>query len=283
MARKIVTLLLWTFLGLTSVVCLLVAVVLWVVTAPFDPQRRVNHMWSCAWASIYAVFYPGWKVRTIHRDRIAPNQAYVMAANHTSIADIVLLFTLFRQFKWVSKRENFNLPILGWNMWLSKYIPLVRGDATSTRIMLERCRKFLREGMSIMMFPEGTRSRDGRVKPFKHGAFTLAHETGVPVVPIAIHGGHALIPKHGTTFAATAELTVEVLEPIPSTQFDDPVELGNAVRRRIVEALASHDRTFALGFDGAVPGESEAGEGSTESAPVVDLAASSLDGHAPEA
>ncbi len=253
MARKIVTLLLWTFLGITSLICLLIAVVIWVVTLPFDRQRRVNHMWSCAWASMYAVFYPGWKVRTIHRDRIKGNQAYVLAANHTSIADIVLLFTLFRQFKWVSKRENFNLPILGWNMWLSGYIPLVRGEANSTRTMMDRCRKYLREGMSIMMFPEGTRSRDGRVQPFKHGAFTLAKETGVPVVPIAIHGGHALIPKHGTTFAATAELTVEVLEPIPSDAFEDAGDLARAVRTRIVEALANHDSSFALGFDGALP------------------------------
>jgi len=253
MARKIVTLLLWTFLGITSFICLLVAVLLWVVTLPFDRQRRLNHMWSCAWASMYAVFYPGWKVRTIHRDRIEGNQAYVLAANHTSIADIVLLFTLFRQFKWVSKRENFNLPILGWNMWLSGYIPLVRGNTDSTRNMMDRCRKFLREGMSIMMFPEGTRSRDGRVQPFKHGAFSLAKETGVPVVPIAIHGGHALIPKHGSTFAATAELTVEVLEPIPSDAFEDPADLARAVRSRIVETLANHDQSFALGFDGARP------------------------------
>ncbi|WP_394832883.1 1-acyl-sn-glycerol-3-phosphate acyltransferase [Pendulispora rubella] len=261
MARKIVTYLLWTFLGLTSVLCLLVAAVLWVVTAPFDRQRRVNHMWSCAWASMYAVFYPGWKVRTIHRDRIKPGQAYVLAANHTSIADIVLLFTLFRQFKWVSKRENFNMPILGWNMWLSQYIPLVRGDANSTRTMLERCRALLQNGMSIMMFPEGTRSRDGRVQPFKHGAFSLAHEAGVPVVPIAIHGGHALIPKHGTTFAATAELTVEVLEPVPSDQFEDVTDFARAVRGRIVDALALHDSTFALGFDGAIPTENEASDG----------------------
>jgi len=276
MARKIVTLLVWTFLGLSSVACLLVAAVLWIVTAPFDRQRRINHMWSCTWASMYAVFYPGWKVRTIHRDRIKSNQAYVLAANHTSIADIVLLFTLFRQFKWVSKRENFNIPFLGWNMWLSNYIPLVRGDGESTRRMLERCRTFLREGMSIMMFPEGTRSRDGRVKPFKHGAFTLAHETGVPVVPIAIHGGHALIPKHGTTFAATAELTVEVLDPIPSDQFEDASDLAHAVRSRILDALARHDSSFALGFDGAIPLENKVSNGSSES--VAEFTASSLDG-----
>jgi 1-acyl-sn-glycerol-3-phosphate acyltransferase len=248
MVRKLFSILFWSFLAVSSLVCFVVAVVLWIVTTPFDRQRRVNHLWACTWASLYAYWYPGWKVRTIHRARIRSNTPYVLAANHTSLADIVLLFTLFKQFKWVSKRENFNLPLIGWNMWLSGYIPLVRGNAGSTQRMLERCRELLRNGMSIMMFPEGTRSKDGRVQVFKHGAFTLAKEAGAAVVPIAIHGGHALIPKHGSTFAASAELTVEVLEPIPSTSFDDATELAKFTREKIVEALVQRDssRSFDL-------------------------------------
>jgi 1-acyl-sn-glycerol-3-phosphate acyltransferase len=98
---------------------------------------------------------PGWRVRTIHRERIRPGQAYVIAANHTSIADIVLCFTLFKQYKWVSKTTNFKLPLIGWNMTLSRYIPLVRGDVASARQMAMKARTFLPAGISIMMFPEG--------------------------------------------------------------------------------------------------------------------------------
>ena len=267
MVKKLFSILFWTFLAVSSVVCFLIAVVLWVVTTPFDRQRRLNHLWACTWASLYAYWYPGWKVRCIHRARIRPGTAYVLCANHTSVADIVLLFTLFKQFKWVSKRENFNLPLIGWNMWLSGYIPLVRGNPKSTEKMLDRCRAFLRRGMSIMMFPEGTRSRDGRVQPFKHGAFTLARETGVAVVPIAIHGGHALIPKHGATFAASAELTVEILDPIPSEGFEDANELARVVREKIVEALVRRDatRSFDLAPVSQLPSLATEGAGDSPS------------------
>lgn len=250
MAKKLVSICFWTFLALSSVLCFVIAVALWIVTMPFDRQRRLNHLWSCAWASLYALWYPGWKVRTIHRDRIAPGQAYVLAANHTSIADIVLLFTLFRQYKWVSKKENFKLPLIGWNMWLSGYVPLVRGDTSSTKTMMDACRRLLARGMSVMMFPEGTRSRDGKVQPFKHGAFTLARDANVPVVPIAIHGGHLLIPKHGKTFAATADLTVEVLEPMPPGDYPDAASFAAAVRARIQSALRAgmHAETYEALF-----------------------------------
>jgi 1-acyl-sn-glycerol-3-phosphate acyltransferase len=234
--KTLLSFLFWVFLAVTSVIGFVLAVVIFVVTTPFDRDRRINHWWACAWASLYAVAHPGWRVTTLHRDRIAHGQAYVLAANHTSVADIVLCFTLFRQFKWVSKRTNFFLPLIGWNMWLCRYIPLVRGDMASARQMVTRAKEFLERGISIMMFPEGTRSRDGALLPFKHGAFTMALESRVPVVPVAIHGGHALIPKHGKTFAPVAELVVEVLDPVPP-DFADAASFAAAVRARIQDAL----------------------------------------------
>jgi len=235
--RRVFSVLFWTFFAVTTVVNFVIAVLLWVLTLPFDRDRRVNHLFSCAWAWMYAAVYPGWHVRTLHRERIAPGRAYVLVANHTSIADIVLLFTLFRQFKWVSKRSVFNAPFLGWNMYLSSYIPLVRGDADSIRQMLDACRRWLRRGVSVMMFPEGTRSEDGTLRPFKRGAFQLSRELGVPVVPIGIHGGHQLIPKHGTTFATSASLAVEVLEPVSPEGFTSDEAYADAVREILRDAL----------------------------------------------
>lgn len=234
----------WTFFAVSSLLCLLVAFVLWVVTTPFDRERRINHLFSCAWAYLYAIAYPGWDVSVMHRQRIQPNQPYLMVANHTSIADIVLCFGLFRQFKWVSKQAMFNTPVLGWNMRMSRYIPLVRGDKSSIDHMLNTCRFWLRRGISIMMFPEGTRSEDGNLRPFKHGAFTLAQELNIPVVPIAIHGGHALIPKHGKSFAAKARLVVEVLDPVEPGSFASPQAFAEATRTAIALALNSeHTRS----------------------------------------
>jgi 1-acyl-sn-glycerol-3-phosphate acyltransferase len=237
--RRLFSVLFWVFFATSSLVCFLIALALWIVTAPFDRDRRINHMFSCWWASLYAIAYPGWDVEVLHRERIEKKATYVLVANHTSIADIVLCFCLLRQFKWVSKTQVFNLPLLGWNMRLSRYIPLVRGNPNSIANMMDACRKWMARGISIMMFPEGTRSDDGQVKAFKHGAFTLAQEARVPVVPIAIHGGHTLIPKHGATFAAKATLVVEVLPPVSPDSWPDVQEYAEHVRGLIQGALTS--------------------------------------------
>lgn len=234
--RRAFSVLFWLFFAVSGLAYFLVACGLWLVSTPFDRQRRLNHLWSCVWASTYAYAYPGWSVKVTGREHIGPKRAYVLVANHTSIADIVLLFALFRQFKWVSKEAVFRYPLLGWNMSLSKYVPLRRGDQASTERMMETCRGWLRARMSILMFPEGTRSPDGRLQAFKHGAFTLAEDTGVDVVPIAIHGGHRLIPKHEGTFAPKAELWVQVLPAIPN-QGQGALALREAAREAIAGAL----------------------------------------------
>src|SRR5262245_47904084 len=169
MMRRLSSAFFWAFFVFSSVSCFLVAGLLWIVTTPFDRDRRVNHLFSCWWASLYAIAHPGWDVTVLHRERIAKGEKYVLVANHTSIADIVLCFCLFRQFKWVSKEQVFKTPILGWNMRMCRYIPLVRGNPKSIATMMDSCRAWLTRGVSIMMFPEGTRSQDGSVKVFKHG------------------------------------------------------------------------------------------------------------------
>jgi 1-acyl-sn-glycerol-3-phosphate acyltransferase len=237
--RRVFAALYWVFFGVSSLVFFVLALLVWVVTAPFDPDRRVNHLFSCLWSSLYGYAYPGWRLRVHGRRLIRPRTPYVLVANHTSGADIVLCFALFKQFKWVSKDSMFRVPLIGWNMRLCRYVPLVRGSAASIAAMWRQCHAWLARGISIMMFPEGTRSPDGRLREFKHGAFTLAREAGVPVVPVVIHGGHEIMPKDRTSFAPTAELDIEVLEPIPSTAFADLDELRQEVWNRINARLAT--------------------------------------------
>lgn len=254
--RRVFSVLFWIFFAVSSLVCFFIAVALWIITAPFDRDRRINHMFSCWWASLYAIAYPGWDVRVLHRERIEKNKTYVLVANHTSIADIVLCFCLLRQFKWVSKTQVFNLPLLGWNMRLCRYVPLVRGNPNSIGMMMDLCRKWIARGVSIMMFPEGTRSEDGEVKVFKHGAFTLAKESNIAVVPVAIWGGSNLIPKHGSTFAAKAELVVEVLPPVPSDSWSDVQEYAEHVRGLIQGALALRSEAEASAEEERAPAPS---------------------------
>jgi len=119
----------------------------------------------------------------------------------------------------VSKAEMFRIPAIGWNMRLNRYVKLRRGDKNSIRQMMETCRKTLAEGSSLMIFPEGTRSPDGRLRAFKPGAFQLALEARVPILPIVISGTADALPKHGFVLRGHHEIGVRVLPEIPYESF----------------------------------------------------------------
>ena len=215
LARRLGSLLFWAFLTLSSIALFPVAVLIWAVTAPFDERRVLLHRFTCFWASLYTWTNPVWRVRVEGRERIRPEATYVMVANHQSLLDILVLFRLFAHFKWVSKAENFRVPCIGWNMALNRYIRLRRGDPQSIGEMMSACARALDEGNSIMMFPEGTRSPDGRLRAFKHGAFTLALGSGCPLLPIVVDGTANALPKRGFLLRGRHPISVRVLDEIP--------------------------------------------------------------------
>ena len=181
--RQIGSAIFWLWVVLSSIPLFIIAVVVWAVTAPFDKRRRALHQFTCFWASLYTWTNPAWRVSITGRENIDPKQTYVMVANHLSLLDILVLFRLFKDFKWVSKAEIFKVPAVGWNMRLNRYIPLKRGDRASIREMMTACDATIRGSSSIMMFPEGTRSKTGKLREFKTGAFDLARSTGTPIIP----------------------------------------------------------------------------------------------------
>jgi 1-acyl-sn-glycerol-3-phosphate acyltransferase len=237
--RRGLSLLFWIFLVVSSVVLFPIALLLWAVTAPFDPRRVWLHRFTCFWASLYTWLNPAWRVRIEGRDKIRRDAAYVMVANHQSLLDILVLFRLFVHFKWVSKIENFRVPFIGWNMSLNRYIKLRRGSAESVKGMMQACERTLAEGSSIMMFPEGTRSPDGRLRAFKPGAFTLAKRTGAPILPIVIEGTAHALPKRGFVLQGRHAIRVRILDEIPHATFaSDPDEAVTAkVRARFAAEL----------------------------------------------
>jgi 1-acyl-sn-glycerol-3-phosphate acyltransferase len=224
----------WAFLVTSSIALFPVALLIFAVTAPFDRQRRVLHLFTCFWGSLYTWLNPAWPVTIEGRQRIDPDQTYVMVANHLSLLDILVLFRLFTHYKWVSKIENFRLPCIGWNMSLNGYVKLRRGDAASIAEMMAACERLLTEGNSIMMFPEGTRSEDGRLKAFKHGAFTLAKRVGAPILPIVVEGTAAALPKRGFVLQGRHAIRIRVLDAIPYAR----------VASLSVEALTEHVRAI---------------------------------------
>lgn len=222
---RIYSTLFWAFILFSSIVLFPVALLIWAATVLFDKRLVLLHRFTCFWASIYTWFSPVWRVTIEGRDKIRSGVAYVMVANHQSLLDILVLFRLFKHFKWVSKIENFRVPLIGWNMSLNRYIKLRRGDKDSVDRMMRACEQTLGQGNPIMMFPEGTRSFDGKLKPFKHGAFTLAQRVRVPLLPIVIQGTSEALPKRGFVLRGRHAIHVRILDEIAYETFADaPVD-----------------------------------------------------------
>ncbi|GAB2570462.1 1-acyl-sn-glycerol-3-phosphate acyltransferase [Paractinoplanes abujensis] len=225
----------WAFIGLSCVVFFAGAVVVWLVTLPFDRRRVALHLYSSAWASFYVYVNPLWRLRVTGRDLVPWHGSAVLVANHASLIDILGLFALFRPFKWVSKQEIFRVPLIGWNMRLNDYVPLVRGSGESIRRMMAHCDRLLAAGSPVLMFPEGRRTSDGELQPFKDGAFELAVRHQVPIVPIAVHGTRRALPRHGLVLRDHVDVHVEVLPPIAPQ--DDAATMKDLARKAIASAL----------------------------------------------
>src|SRR5579859_3422342 len=231
----------WVFICVSCVPFFTLAAVIWLVTLPFDRRRVVLHLYSCFWAAFYIYCNPLWRLRVVGREKLPWRGPAVLVANHASLIDILVLFSLYRPFKWVSKAENFRLPLIGWNMTLNDYVPLVRGSRSSILKMMDHCRAHLRRGASVLIFPEGTRTRDGELQAFKDGAFRLAADMGCPVIPIAVHGTGDVLPKHGMVLRKRMRGTVEVLDAIAPC--DDAEALREAARDAIARALSPGARS----------------------------------------
>jgi 1-acyl-sn-glycerol-3-phosphate acyltransferase len=237
------SLLYWAFVVATMPVLFAGALVVFLATAALDRRRVVLHLYSCGWATFYVVMNPLWRLRVEGRERLPWRAPAVLVANHLSMLDILVLYALFRPFKWVAKAELFRVPFLGWNMSLNDYVPLRRGDRESTRRMMDRCREHLAGGTPVLLFPEGTRSRDGRLQAFKEGAFRLAAEAGCPVIPIAITGTFDSLPKTGAVLRNAMRARVRVLAPLSPDA--DPGALRDAARAAIAGAVEGEDRAHA--------------------------------------
>jgi 1-acyl-sn-glycerol-3-phosphate acyltransferase len=233
------TLLFWSYMAVSNPLIWSGAVGVFALSAPFDRRRRLLHLYTSAWAYHYVKVLPLWRAHFEGVAQIERGRTYVLVANHQSLGDILILFGLFRHFKWVSKREIFRVPFIGWNMRMNDYVGLLRGDAASIGRMMDECRVHLKRGSSVMLFPEGTRSVDGEIKAFKHGAFTLAKELGVPVVPIVVDGTRDALPKKGLVFRQERmlEVRVRVLAPVAPDAAESVAELSELVRARMVAEL----------------------------------------------
>lgn len=233
----------WPYLALTCVVFFVPAVLIWALTF-WDPKKRLLHAFTSFWGAHYLAWAPFASVRVSGRELGLGAGPCVYVSNHQSMVDILAVFATYLPYRWVSKRENFFAPFLGWTMWLNGYVPLKRGHLPSIRRMLRRCEAELRAGNSLFVFPEGTRSDDGELRSFYRGAFWLAVRNGVPVVPVVIEGTRDILPKR-TLLIRPQAVEVRVLPPVDAARFGhDDRALNAAVREQMAEALRDLRRSL---------------------------------------
>jgi 1-acyl-sn-glycerol-3-phosphate acyltransferase len=237
---------LWqTILSIWAWLVFVVCVVLWfpvlavvrLLTAPFDRGRYITGRIFRKIGPAMATLNPFWRFRysgTMPKD---PRRPFVVVSNHESFADILLISHLPWEMKWLSKAELFRIPIMGWMMWLAGDVPVKRGFGPSALEAMERCRRALQNRVSVMIFPEGTRSRTSELLPFKDGAFRLAIEAGVPILPLAVSGTGTALRKHDWRFGRS-NAEVRVLDPVETTglTLNDIPQLKGRVRQTIVDA-----------------------------------------------
>lgn len=169
-------------------------------------------------------------------------KSYVIVSNHQSQLDILVAFRLFFPFRWISKAEVFLLPFIGWNMILNGHVKLKRGDKDSIRQMIDQCERLLDQNISIMLFPEGTRSKTGIVKPFKPGAFILAKKMKKPILPMVINNTKDALPKHSIMLQGKHRMEVKVLDEIPVSTFEHMAvdDIAAMVQRMIASHVKEH-------------------------------------------
>jgi 1-acyl-sn-glycerol-3-phosphate acyltransferase len=234
---RLFSVLYWSFAVLVMPPLFAVALVIWLLTLPFDRRKVLLHLFSCFWGSLYVWCSPIWRFRVQGRDRLPWHGGAVIVANHASLVDILVLYGLFRPFKWVSKAELGRVPFVGWVLRLNDCVLVRRGDRESIRQMMQESRAHLAAGSPLLLFPEGTRTLDGRLQPFKDGGFKLAVEAGVPVIPVAVKGTYQALPKTGLMLRKSMDCRIEVLEPIDPKGFGSVAEVREAARAAIARAL----------------------------------------------
>ena len=203
-----------------------------------DNKGELPHKIARVW-SRSILFASRVKVTVKNLSNIDISRSYIYMSNHQSNFDIpVLLAHLPVQFRWLAKTELFKIPIFGFAMRRAGYISIDRSNLRSAVMSLKKAAKIIKKGVSVIIFPEGTRSQDGSISSFKKGGFVLAVKSGVPIVPVVIHGTWAIMSKNRLRINP-GKVVLEIGRPIEISDYNMKTkdELLIRVRQTICESF----------------------------------------------
>jgi 1-acyl-sn-glycerol-3-phosphate acyltransferase len=242
------------FIWITTSVVIFLGLLLLVISRLFDRDPVLYHtgfLFRKVGKTLTQI-NPSWKLHISGETISNPRNPYVVVCNHQSMADIPLISNLPWEMKWMAKEELFKIPVVGWMMRLSGDISVDRKNPRSGALALIKAQRVLEQKCSVMIFPEGTRTLDGRVRQFSDGAFHLAIKAKVPILPLVIEGSRDCIPKNSWKFGKPSHIFLKVLPPVDTSSMTikDVSTLRDNIRMTIMKQIAESRSVPVESVDG---------------------------------
>ena len=236
MSTRLFSIYMWLYYSLLFFGFFVLISVTFLITFSIDPYRRIpNRVLSwMAWFMMHPS--PSWQIQLENAELLNKNTPTIYVCNHESFLDIPLIYQLPIRMKWVVKHSMTYIPIMGWMVRLTGHLTIDRSKKSALK-KLNNLLQPLNSGIPVMLFPEGTRSLDGSLQPFKNGAFLLALEHGLCIQPLVIEGAFEVLRSGSYLFRSKANFRLRVLPSIDSKEFDSMSELKQTVQERMSEAL----------------------------------------------
>ena len=217
-----------------SIHCIIIAI-LTILVSPIDRKGRITHYLSKVFGGVI-LFIAGVKVEVEGKEKLNPDDNYIFISNHLSYFDIpILMIAIRNNVRFIYKDTMTKIAVLGWGMYLGQYIPINRENVREAMKSLKKAAQKVINGISVVIFPEGTRSMDGTLGEFKRGIFVLADEAKVPLVPTAIVGSNVIMPR-GKFQIKSGNVRVVFSEPVP---YKKDKGFLDEIRSEIDESLKS--------------------------------------------
>lgn len=194
--------------------------IVFLLTFPFDKYRKAPNFTLSIMARLMMKASPGWKMSIEGVEKYDSSKPTIFVCNHQSFLDMAIIYHLPWKMKWVSKQSLTYIPVMGWLVWLTGHLTINRSSNTALK-KLENLVAPLKDLVPVMIFPEGTRTMDGKMKPFKNGAFLLAKEHGFRIQPMVIDGGYYAMPPGSGYLNPKVNFKLKVLDVIEPDECED--------------------------------------------------------------
>ena len=239
--RFIISILIWAAGAIITALAFLSSLIIKIIPFPIPNRERLVHAQCFWWSDALISLNPYWKLKVEGLENIDPLKAYVIVANHESLADITIIYQTRMYFKWVAKKELLKLPFIGGLLRVNDHVLLSREEHGSIKETYRKAAEWLQKGVSMLFFPEGTRSDTDDMGEFKNGAFRLAIKEAKPILPVFIGGTREAIPKGGWIFKTKVSGRLVVLPPIETSNLNtaDFASLRDLVRGTLKSVSSS--------------------------------------------